>query len=524
MKTAHLELELSEVFDDDDSICSSQVSQLFSQPLTPPPAPNFTLPEIPFIDEDSLGAENEFNSINQKAWTDIKPAAPSEAPAKVKPKEDEPPPLPRLKSSRSFSMRNPRKALNKTRSSASMASTSSMSQSTDDLPDLETILIEKSRKQYEKEEQTKPPPNPKELVNTVDGGWLNRRDPSMNLTGSDLSATSKLGIGNLNLSNFSAATTSSIVTYESDESAVANSEEESILTQNSQNRRSIRHVLKKRRIEEPVKVSEPQQVQEAVKKKDEEPVEVRRSTRNPEKVAAPTYNDSVVSEDEDLFGDISDDDPTYKKSPKPKKEETSKPKKQETSKPKKEAKTSQEKPAKKSRSQKVLKTAKKLIKRGKKEKAPTTTEMSELDKSQEFNDYVLEFGIDRLENVPRINSKELQESESLIQQFVLDEPSTSQPVAASVPVNSDLAKLEKKIAAGSLNENFVTINLRKKVFVRGKKVFNFSRYKKSQWKKKKAAALCGPEMDMGGCDGGVLTCFQCGGVGHMARQCKAKGK
>ncbi|XP_037890041.1 uncharacterized protein LOC119637796 [Glossina fuscipes] len=85
-------------------------------------------------------------------------------------------------------------------------------------------------------------------------------------------------------------------------------------------------------------------------------------------------------------------------------------------------------------------------------------------------------------------------------------------------------KLEEKISAGKLNENFIKINIEKKTFVRGKKSINYSRYKKKQWRHKKhVAALAGQDMDMGGCDGGTLKCFKCAKTGHFAENCKIKG-
>lgn len=76
--------------------------------------------------------------------------------------------------------------------------------------------------------------------------------------------------------------------------------------------------------------------------------------------------------------------------------------------------------------------------------------------------------------------------------------------------------LENKIKNGTLNDNFVKINIEKKVFVRGKKSINYSKYKKQQWKTKNSlhGGMEFPES-------GKISCFKCGDSGHMARYCRA---
>ncbi|CAH0584302.1 unnamed protein product [Chrysodeixis includens] len=92
---------------------------------------------------------------------------------------------------------------------------------------------------------------------------------------------------------------------------------------------------------------------------------------------------------------------------------------------------------------------------------------------------------------------------------VLDQCSQSDELSQS-------KRLENKITSGTLNDNFVKINIEKKVFARGKKNISFSKYKKQLWKTKKSlhGGMEFPES-------GKIACFKCGETGHMARYCKS---
>ncbi|XP_033107738.1 ATP-dependent DNA helicase Q4-like [Anneissia japonica] len=82
-------------------------------------------------------------------------------------------------------------------------------------------------------------------------------------------------------------------------------------------------------------------------------------------------------------------------------------------------------------------------------------------------------------------------------------------------------------SSASLNENFVKINLKKKVYTRGTNKMTGPAYKRQQWKIKTGQTSGKSYSKSGGGGGGggwrkPGTCFKCGLEGHWAKFCKGK--
>ncbi|XP_011299654.1 ATP-dependent DNA helicase Q4 [Fopius arisanus] len=133
------------------------------------------------------------------------------------------------------------------------------------------------------------------------------------------------------------------------------------------------------------------------------------------------------------------------------------------------------------------------------------------------------YGVEALQVVPRF-AVPRDTNGDLISEFsqtIGESTAATTLTKKSKKLMTEKEKLEEKLASGKANENFVRINLKKKVFVRGKRSFNFSRYRKNQWKqKKKELASSEGALDLADL-AEKNTCFKCGATGHMSRKCPA---
>ncbi|CRK97815.1 CLUMA_CG011191, isoform A [Clunio marinus] len=359
-------------------------------------------------------------------------------------------------------LRNPRKPFSKNKLATSK-SLVDFHENKETLPDLETILLQKTRSkmlpELKKIESTSV-----QIKNSVNDGWLERNTitvlsslshSEISKTSSSLTNTSSFGLSNLNLKSF--ASSSSLIcrensteikfhaSNESENEIIGNSDDEDLGALKSP---PLLPVAKKRRLSTENLLESP-----------------KKESSLPEKSQTlETIKEFNDSKDHSNDSEIESNSPVMKR------------------------KRSMLTRSKKGIS-KITEKAKKIFKQSKKSSKKMKDETSEErkeDEEEEIN-FMIDSDPKSLTTVPRVSQKELNMTEKIFNNYVNQAntmPSTSNNTRTIIDSKTAAKKeiLKKKIAAGTLNDNFVSVNLKKKVFVRGKKAFSFSKYKKTMWK------------------------------------------